>query len=155
MTIPSWAIDLGTVGMSGLISLLVARHTVGQRIDEERQRDVEKWYVEAGVQAELAENDWANEILSEGTSPESTESVLRNRASEMQEHAAEGNYLTVNEKVVSSLQQLAASYRYAALLIERGNPSGSELKKIEDEMWAEVDNIREHVPGQVEYGNDR
>jgi len=76
---PGWAIDVGTIGISGLVSLFVARHTVDKRVDEERQRDVEKWYVEAGVQAELAETDWSNKILSEGSTEHPSEQVLRNR----------------------------------------------------------------------------
>jgi len=153
--IPGWAIDVGTIGISGLVSLLVARHTVDKRVDEERQRDVEKWYVEAGVQAELAETDWSNEILSEGSTEGPSEQVLRNRASKLEEHAAKGNFLDVDGDVVSALQQISASYRYAALLLERDNrDSGSELKEIEDEMWVKVDTVRQNIPNRVEYGAD-
>ena len=153
MAIPSWIVDVGTVSLSGFVSLLVARYTVDKRIDEERERDVEQWYIEAGVQAELAEDDWANQILSEGTTKESSENVLRNRASEMEEHAAKGSFFTVDEEVISSLKQLAASYRHAALLIEQESANGAELKEIEDEMWIEVDTIRKYVPVQTKYGN--
>ena len=90
MAVPTWMVDLGTIGLSSSISLLIARHTVNKRIDEERQRDIEQWYVEAGVQAELAENDWTNESLSEGSTEDSSEQALMNCASNLEEHAAEG-----------------------------------------------------------------
>ncbi|MCF2165815.1 hypothetical protein [Halobacterium salinarum] len=153
--IPGWIINIGTIGLSGLVSLLVARHTVNKRVEEDRQRDVEKWYIEAGVQSELAKRDWSNEILSEGSTEGPSEQVLRSRASTLEEHAAKGNFLQLDEDVISALQQISANYRYAALLLERDNQTnGSELKEIEDEMWIEVDTVRQNIPDRVEYGTD-
>lgn len=152
MEIPGWVLNIGTVVLSGVLSLAVARHTVNQRVNKERERNLEEWYVEAGVQAELAENDWANQILSEASGSTDSEDVLRERASKLEEHAAQGNVLDAEEKVVSALQQIAANYRYAALILERGgNSNAPSLKELEDEMWALVDQIRDNVPNQIEY----
>ena len=152
MEIPREVLNIGTVVLSGVLSLAVARYTVNQRVDKERERNLEEWYVEAGVQAELAENDWANQILSEASGSTDSEHVLRERPSKLEEHAAQGNVLDAEEKVVSALQQIAANYRYAALILERGgNPNGPSLKDLEDEMWTLVDQVRDNVPNQIEY----
>lgn len=151
MQISSWTIDIGTIVLSGLVSLLVARHTVNKRVGEERKRDVEQWYIDAGVQAELGKNDWANEILSEGTTADSSEQTLRQRASRLEEHSAKGEFLDADDTTVAALEQMAANYRYAALLLEKSGSVGAELKEIEDEMWVQVETVQENVSNHVNY----
>jgi len=155
MTPFSIIVDLLVVGVSLIGSFIISQYTVNSRIDSEREREIERWYVEAGIQADLASREYSNEILSETSTGNDTVEVIRNRASELQEHAAEGRYLGVDEIMRTALKDIASDYRHIASEIEADGPTDwSELTDLEDYMWRNVHIISETVPSETEYQSD-
>jgi len=51
--------------------------TFNSRIDKERGRKIQRWYVDAGVQADLVRKEYSNEVLSENSTGNDTVEVLR------------------------------------------------------------------------------
>jgi Arc/MetJ-type ribon-helix-helix transcriptional regulator len=155
MTPLSAIVDLMVVGVSLVGSFMISQHTVNSRIDSEREREIEQWYVEAGIQADLASREYSNEILSETSTGNDAAKVLRDRASKLQEHAAEGRYLGVDEILRTALKEIAGDYRYIASEIDaEGTTDWSELTTFEDDMWDNVRIISKTVPSETEYHSD-
>ncbi len=152
METASIIIDLVVVGVSLVGSFIISQSTVNSRIDSEREREIERWYVEAGIQADLATKEYSNEILSETATGSDTVEVLRNRAEELREHAAEGRFLGVEESIQAALQDTARDFRFIASEIEAEHPEDwSELTNLEDNMWENSKRISETVPSETEY----
>jgi hypothetical protein len=53
-------VDILVVAVSLTGSFLISMYTVNSRIDKERGREIERWYVDAGVQADLAKKEYSN-----------------------------------------------------------------------------------------------
>jgi hypothetical protein len=147
-------IDILVVAVSLLGSFFISMYTVNSRIDKEREREIERWYVDAGVQADLASKEYSNEILSEKSTGNDTVEVLRSRAEELQQHAAEGRYLGVDESIWSALRDISMNYQWIASEIEsNGSTDWSELTDLEDEMWELTDMVSENIPSETEYSS--
>lgn len=147
-------IDILVVAVSLIGSFLISMYTVNSRINKQREREIERWYVDAGIQADLARKEYANEILSEASTGNDTVEVLRSRAEELQQHAAEGKYLGVNESIWSALRDIGMNYRWIASEIEAdGKTDWSELTDFEDEMWELTDRVSENIPSETEYSS--
>jgi len=167
MPVPGWVFDLVPVGISGLfsiatvilsgvISAVVAILTVDRRVDKERERRAEEWYIEAGIQTHLAENEWANKILSNTDTGDPTVETLAERGRKIQKHVAEGRIIGADENVLNALEQLSADFRYAASIVEgpKSSGTGPDLKDIEDEMWQLVDEVDKNIPSNIEFETD-
>jgi len=167
MPVPGWAFDLVSVGISGLFSVgtvilsgtlsaIVAIYTVDRRVNKERERRIEEWYIEAGIQSHLAETEWANKILSETKTGDPGAETLAERGRLIQEHVAEGRVLGADDSVLDALEQLAANFRYAATILEGHSSSsaGADLKELEDEMWFLLDVIDQNIPSNIEFDTD-
>jgi len=152
-------IDILVVAVSLIGSFLISMYTVNSRIDKERGRELERWYVDAGVQADLARKEYSNEVLSEKSTGNDTVGVLRSRAEELQKHAAEGRHLGVDESLWSALRDIGMNYRWMASEIEADETTDwSELTDLEDEMWKLTDKVSESIPLETQYSaaqNDR
>lgn len=144
--------DILVVAVSLLGSFFISMYTVNSRINKEREREIERWYVDAGVQADLARREYSNEILSEKSTGNDTVEVLRSRAEKLQQHAAEGSYLGADELIWSALSDIGMNYRWIASEIEAdGTTDWSELTDLEDEMWELTARVSEHVPSETAY----
>ena len=147
-------IDILVVAVSLLGSFFISMYTVNSRIDKEREREIERWYVDAGVQVDLASKEYSNEILSEKSTGNDTVEVVRSRAEELQQHAAEGRYLGVDESIWSALRDISMNYQWIASEIEsNGSTDWSELTDLEDEMWELTDMVSENIPSETEYSS--
>jgi len=145
-------VDILVVAVSLIGSFLISMYTVNSRIDKEREREIERWYVDAGVQADLATKEYSNEVLSEKSTGNDMVKVLRSRAEELQQHAAEGRYLGVDESIWSALRDIGMNYRWMASEIEAdGTTDWSELTDLEDEMWELTAKVSESIPSETEY----
>jgi len=150
--IPSWAVDLLVVGLSIGGSFWISRWTVNSRIENERDREVENWYIEAGRQANLATSEYSNEILSETSTGNEPVDVFRERAREIEEHAAKGEYIGVDKEVRAALGNLASAFRKMASEIESdGNIDIPALTELEDGMWGYSKLVSNKVSEEVEY----
>lgn len=167
MPVPGWMFDLISVGISGLFSLgavilsgllsaVVAIKTVDRRVNKERERRIEEWYVEAGIQSHLAENEWANKILSNTDTGDPTAETLAVRGREIQKHVAEGRVIGADDTVLEALEQLAANFRYAASIVEgpKSSGAGPNLKELEDEMWELIEVVDNNIPSNIEFDTD-
>lgn len=149
-------VDILVVAVSLIGSFLISMFMVNSRIDKERGREIERWYVDAGVQVDLATKEYSNEIFSEKSTGNDTVEVLRSRADELQQHAAEGRYLGVDESIWSALRDIGMNYRWMASEIEAdGATDWSELTDLEDEMWALTAKVSESIPSETEYSAAR
>lgn len=149
-------VDILVVAVSLIGSFLISMYTVNSRIDKERGREIERWYVDAGVQADLARKEYSNEVLSENSTGNDTVDVLRARADELQQHAAEGRYLGVDESIWSALRDIGMNYRWMASEIEADETTDwSELTDLEDEMWELTAKVSESIPSETEYSAAR
>lgn len=147
-------IDILVVAVSLLGSFFISMYTVNSRVDKEREREIERWYVDAGIQADLANKEYSNEILSEKSTGNDTVEVLRSRAEELQQHAAEGRYLGVDESIWSALRDISMNYQWIASEIEAdGSTDWSELTDLEDEMWELTTMVSENIPSETEYSS--
>ena len=82
--------------------------------------------------------------------------VLRARADELQQHAAEGRYLGVDESIWSALRDIGMNYRWMASEIEADETTDwSELTDLEDEMWELTAKVSESIPSETEYSAAR
>jgi hypothetical protein len=117
-------VDILVVAVSLIGSFLISMYTVNSRIDKERGREIERWYVDAGVQADLARKEYSNEVLSENSTGNDTVEVLRARADELQQHAAEGRYLGVDESIWSALRDIGMNYRWGTCPATRRRRDG-------------------------------
>ena len=148
--------DILVVAISLLGSFFISMYTVNSRINKERERDIERWYVDAGVQADLARKEYSNEILSKKSTGNDTVEVLRSRAQELQQHAAEGRYLGASESVWAALRDIGMNYRWIASEIEAdGTTDWSELNGLEDEMWGLTAEVSESIPSETDYPSSK
>jgi len=149
-------VDILVVAVSLLGSFFISMYTVNSRIDKEREREIERWYVDAGIQADLARREYANEILSDKSTGNETVDILRSRAEELEQHAAEGSYLGANELIWSDLRDIGMNYRWIASEIEAdAKTDWSELTALEDEMFELTARVSEHVPSKTEYSSSQ
>ena len=155
MTPTSIVVDILVVAVSLAGSYGVSLRTIDDRMDKEREREKERWYVEAGIQADLASKEYSEEILSKTNTRNDSVQILRDRASELQEHAAEGRYLGVDETIAFALKEIAADHRFIAAKLDNDDPTDwSELTSFEDDMWKNVKIVSNFVPSETEYDSD-
>lgn len=160
MIASSWLADLLpvflSVILSSLFSFLIARRIANKKIEDARDRDVEKWYKMAGKQAELARLDWEHNVNDLSPAQKSDRQVLKERAEILENHTAEGLMLNANDAVTASVYSLAAAYRHAAGLLE-DDPDDLEtlLEPVEKDMKRQVERIHSEVAERTDYEYDK